>query len=206
MKYFFITLIVLSLGVLACRLPFNFGLIAENDNVNVEVDQNISTSSESENEPASDEGTATSEDEVPGSWISNPAPVGVEVVADQKSFVVLSATRPADEIVRDANRLNYVPEDGEEYLLVEIQITCMKPSDEECSFTPFTMLVFGSAEEKHFNEFVAGLESRLKSVDFAGGETVSGMIPFIVRPDETDLLLVYEPISGGAFFFELPVE
>ena len=140
----------------------------------------------------------------PGETFENPAPVGMEVLADNKAFVVLSATRPADELVAEANRFNEEAGPGEEYLFVEIQITCEKPAGEICEFTPFNMLVYGSLEESHTRTFVAGIDHEIDSVDFNGGETVTGVIPFLVGQEETDLLLIYQPFSGGAYFFTVP--
>jgi hypothetical protein len=142
-----------------------------------------------------------------GSARSNPAPVGSEVVADDMAFKVLSIIRPADDIVLDEDNFNIDPEPGQEYLLVELEITCQESSDEQCNLSSFWNLsVLGSAGVSHDMELmVTGVEGLLPSVEFYGGSTVSGYVPFIVGQDETDLLLVYEPMFlGDTFYLALP--
>ena len=193
---------LLALLAMACNLT---GLIDRVDvpgGVDPEEDPAITTEAvEQADEPTV---SAESNTPAPGETLDNPAPVGVEVVADNKAFVVLSATRPADEIVAEANSFNEEAGSGEEYLLVEFQFTCVKESGEQCSFHPFNVLTYGSLEEKHTVAFVAGLENEHESVDFNSGETISGVMPFLVGQEETDLVLVYQPFSGGAYFFEVP--
>jgi hypothetical protein len=140
----------------------------------------------------------------PGYARDNPAAVGTEVIADGKSFVVLGATRPADEVVAEANSLNEEAPIGEEYLLVEFQMTCVDPVEGQCSFNPFNVIVIDSLDESHTRTFVAGIEDEHDSDDFDEGVTVSGQLAFMVGQDDTELVMVYTPFSGGAYFLEIP--
>ncbi|HAE86243.1 MAG TPA: hypothetical protein DCG78_07060 [Anaerolineaceae bacterium] len=140
-----------------------------------------------------------------GTARSNPAPVGSEVIADNMAFKILGATRPADEIIMAGNPFNTAPEEGEEYVLVELQATCQKSSDEQCRLNPFNISLIGSSGVMHDSEImVAGVDGLLKSTEFYGGVTVSGTLPFIIGQEETDLILVYDPIFGDAFYLEIP--
>lgn len=203
-RKYFIFFVVLALTTTACS-PST--LIDQNE-PSGQIEGQMEEGSTANSDVGREESSSQSEPEtdVPevGYLFENPAPMGVEVVADNKAFTVTGATRPADDIVAEANQYNALPEPGEEYLLVEFEMTCTQSPDEECSFTPFNMLVYGSLEERHTRVFVAGIDNEHGSVDFNGGETISGVMPFLVGQDETDLLLIYQPFSGGAFFFTVP--
>jgi hypothetical protein len=136
-----------------------------------------------------------------GASRSNPAPLGSEIVADEMSFSVTSVTRPATDIIMAGNMFNTEPENGQEYVMVQIQIACSKTSDQQCSISPFNFSVLGSSGIAHEAEiFVSGVDGLLESGDFYGGASLSGSMPFIVGSDETGLLLVYEPFFGDPFY------
>lgn len=203
-KRIFVLFAVLSLVTTACSLSSLIGQNGSDEEMDVAIEEASSANAndgEGEPSPPSESVTTTPEE---GLWIDNPAPESYEVVADNKTFTVTGATRPADELVAEANQFNEPAEDGEEYLLVELQISCTKSQGEQCEFTPFNMLVWGSLEDSHTRTFVAGLDNEINSVEWGGGETVSGVLPFLVGEGETDLVLIYQPFSGGAYFFTVP--
>jgi uncharacterized protein YcfL len=139
-----------------------------------------------------------------GSSRSNPAPFGSEVTADDMKFVVLSSTRPATDIVMEGNMFNTEPEEGQEYIFVDLQVTCMKSSDQECSVSTFNIKLVGSAGvERDAEWFVSGVDGLFEDNQFYGGASISGQIPFIINVDETDLLLVYEPLFGDTFYLAI---
>jgi len=203
-KRFLVLFAILALVTTACSLSSLIGQNGSAGEMDAPMEEASSADSDTGEEESSSDAATSSPEE--GLSIDNPAPVGFEVVADNKAFTVTGATRPADELVAEANQFNELPEAGEEYLLVEFQMTCTKSADEQCSFSPFNMLVWGSLEERHNRVFVAGIENEHGSVDFNGGETISGVMPFLVGQDETDLKLIYQPFSGGAYFFTVPTE
>ena len=61
-----------------------------------------------------------------GTTRSNPAPVGSEVIVDDLALKIISITRPADDIIKAGNMFNTEPESDQEYVLIELQITCKK--------------------------------------------------------------------------------
>ncbi len=135
---------------------------------------------------------------------SNPAPAGSEVVIDDMVFVILSSTRPATDLVMAGDQFNNEPEEGQEYVFVELQVTCRLPGDEQCDFSMRGFSFLGSYEITRFLEiFVEGVDGLLKVGDISGGQTLSGIIPFIVPTDETDLMLVNETFFGDTFYLAI---
>ena len=205
-RKFLVLFAVLTLVTMACSLS---SLVGQNEPAG-EIDEQRAEDSTADSDTGGEESSSQSESATStpeqGLSFDNPAPVGDEVLANDIAVTVTGATRPANDIVAEANQFNEPPEAGEEYLLVEFQMTCTKSGDEQCSFNPFSMLVYGSLEDSHTREFVAGLENEHGSVDLNGGETVSGVMPFSVGQDETDLVLIYQPMAGGTFFFTVPAQ
>ncbi len=140
-----------------------------------------------------------------GTARSNPAPVGSEVVADDMAFMVMEVVRPANEAVKAGNSFNSDPKPEMEYMLVKLQVTCKKTSDEKCSIFPdMNNKLIGDKGIEYDPEFVTGVEGELEATDFYGGATVSGYIPFMVGIGEGGLSLVYDPLFGDKFFLQLP--
>jgi predicted small lipoprotein YifL len=192
-KFLFVfTLLVLMFSVVACGSSGD--VVVNPPDEGEPIDVEVPTQEEATEAPKL--GTAR----------SNPAPVGSEVIVDDMAFKILGATRPADEIIMAGNQFNSAPEEGEEYVLVELQATCQKSSDDKCSLNPmFNISLIGSSGVMHDLEIVvSGVDGLLESTEFYGGATVSGTLPFIIGQDETDLILVYEPFLGDAFYLEIP--
>lgn len=141
-----------------------------------------------------------------GTRRDNPAPVGSVILADDMEFTVLSVIRPADTIVKAGNPYNSDPETGNEYMFVEVTVTCALDSVEKCNYNSFNFSLLGSSGVSIESEiFISGVENLLESAEFYGEATISGYIPFIVPIDETDILLVYEPfLFGDTFYLALP--
>lgn len=141
-----------------------------------------------------------------GTSRSNPAPAGSEIIADDMAFVVQELIRPADTIIRTGNMFNTEPEENQEYVMVMVEVNCMKGSDDKCNISPFNFTLLGSKGVDRDAEWsVAGVSNILESKDFYGGSSVSGYLPFIIDKDEIDLLLVYEPLLfGDNFYLALP--
>ena len=134
-----------------------------------------------------------------GTSRSNPAPVGSEVTTDDMAFKILSVIRPADDIIEAGNMFNTEAESDQEYVLLELQITCKKSVDDQCIISSFwNMSLVGSSGIGYDPElFVTGVDGLLESIEFYGDATVSGYIPFIIKQSDTDLILVYEPMLFG---------
>jgi hypothetical protein len=208
-KYFLVVLVFLAIAALACgstdgvqvNTPDNTsGEIAADIPAEAPIQEDVQT----EPEPTQPKPTAT---KPIGTARSNPAPVGSEIVADNMAFMILSAVRPADDIIKRGNPFNTEPESGEEYILIELQAVCQKSSDEKCSLSPFfNFSLIGSLGIEYDPEIMtAGVDGLLDSIDFFGETTVSGYLPFIIGQDETELILVYEPfLFGDTFYLAVP--
>jgi len=134
----------------------------------------------------------------PGSARSNPAPVGAEVTIDDMTMKIIEVTRPADDIVAAGNMFNATPEPGNEYIMVTISGVCNKSSDVTCQLNSyFDFKLTGSSGSVRDPEMmVAGVAGLLETAEFFGGVTVTGGMIFEVAQDETDLILIYEPLLG----------
>ncbi|MEN6480963.1 MAG: DUF4352 domain-containing protein, partial [Anaerolineaceae bacterium] len=141
-----------------------------------------------------------------GTVRSNPAPVGSEVIVDDMAFLILNTIRPANDIVKAGTEFNTTPEEGQEYVFIEIQVTCKKTSDEKCSFNPsFSTKLLGSKGIEYDPDiFVVGVDKILESSEFYGDAVISGYIPFIISKDEANLILVYDPFLGDKFYLQIP--
>ncbi len=140
-----------------------------------------------------------------GTSRDNPAPVGAQVLSDNMSFIITGSTRPADYIVSSGNMFNTEPEDGQEYLFINLQITCMKSSNEECSLSLFNFKAVGALGIVYDTEWlITGVDGLLEDTGFYGGTTISGNLPFIIRSDDTNILIKYEPFLGDIFFMNTP--
>ncbi|MHB8088223.1 MAG: hypothetical protein ACYDH2_08215, partial [Anaerolineaceae bacterium] len=67
----------------------------------------------------------------------NPAAFGAEILTDHMIISILEVVRPADQLVRDGDMFNALPEEGEEYLFLKVHISCDRNPDQKCSFTIF---------------------------------------------------------------------
>lgn len=211
-KRFLIMVVVLLISALACGSSSDGVEVIEPDNSAAGVIDEPVAADEVEADIAEEvtkEEVVTEEVEVeptkkPGTARSNPAPVGSEVVADDMSFVILGATRPADDLIKAGNMFNTEPEEDEEYILVELRIGCQKSSDDKCSISKFDFNMIGDAGVEYEAEFVSGVSGLLSSEDFYGGSEVSGTLPYIVKISDENLIFVYEPFWGKPFYLQVP--
>jgi hypothetical protein len=195
---------ILALAMIACGTQSD---VIVNPPDSAEKEEEIVKSQEEvETQPEESTAATATATKAVGTARSNPAPVGSEVIADDMSFVVLSTIRPATEIIEMAYVYNEDPESDEEYILVEMQITCLKSSDATCTFNPLiNAKVIGSlGVEYDMKWVVVGVEDLLDYTEFYGGATLTGSLPFIISQEETDLILVYEPLFGSRFYLEIP--
>jgi hypothetical protein len=137
-----------------------------------------------------------------GSSRSNPAPVGAEVTINDMTMKIIEVTRPADDIVAAGNMFNATPEPGNEYIMVTISVVCNKSSDVTCQLNSYLdFKLTGSSGSVRDPEIIVGvaglLGDPLEDTEFFGGATVTGGTSiFEVAQDETDLILIYEPLFG----------
>ena len=63
----------------------------------------------------------------------------------------------------------------------------------DCHFALKYFSLLGSYGDKRFREiYINGVDGLIESADFKGGESISGMLPFIIPADESDLMVVID--------------
>lgn len=141
---------------------------------------------------------------VMGSVRSNPIPRGFGVTADNMDFYVTKTIRPADHIVTAGNMFNTKPEQGYEYIFVELWIKCNKTTDKTCYMSPFDFEMIGNEGIVYDSEWMlAGVEGMLERKEFYGEATISGYIAYIVKSSDTTLILSYDPFLGQKFYMSI---
>jgi len=139
-----------------------------------------------------------------GSSVTNPIPAGSSGTANEMVFTVVSAIRPADNIVAAGNQFNPVPEPGEEFLMVEIEVQCTRQEQETCAATWFEFHVIGSRNVEYPVEmFVLGVPGIFNSENLTGGNSLSGDLYFLISQNEETLVLSYSPFYGPGLFLSL---
>jgi len=186
-KELIIALIVLVIVTLACGSSSDIEVESPSESEGDEI-------SEPEEEVTKEVGTAR----------SNPAPLGSLITADDMSFEILGSTRPADDIIMSGNMFNTEPEEGEEYILIEMKIECLLDQDDTCNISQFSFKLIGDEGVTYDAEWlVSGVDGLLESEEFYGGGVVNGSLPFIIEETDSDLVFVYEPFLGDKFYMKV---
>jgi hypothetical protein len=140
-----------------------------------------------------------------GASPSNPVPVGSDVNADNMIFVIKGIVRPADGIVSSGDMFNAQPGQWQQYIFVTLGVTCEMSTDKLCHLSPFKFKLIGSdGILKYPERLISGVDGIFEDTDFYRGETISGIVPFIISIGDSHLLLIYESLSGDNFYLALP--
>lgn len=136
---------------------------------------------------------------------SNPAPVGSEVITDDMAIVVDKLVRPATAIVMEGNMFNTEPEPTQEYIFVNVKLTCKKGGDDTCNHSTLmnVKLVGSKGIERNPEYFISGVDGVIPDADFYGGSSITGYIPFIIDKDENNLILIYETLFGDPVYLSI---
>ncbi len=128
------------------------------------------------------------------------------IEANRMAFVVRGIERPADELVAQANDFNPPPEPDEEYVLVDISITCLRDPSEVCLLSPLiNFKLIGSRVAYAPQILLLDVPHLLEGGEIQGGATTSGKLAFAIDEEETDLTLFYQTIMGtDQVFLALP--
>ena len=197
---------VLALAALACGTSDD--VVVREPSVSDEVSSQVT---ENSNEIVESTPKPTATKKV-GTARSNPAPAGSEIIVGDVSLQILDAIRPANDIVMAADSYNKMPEDGYEYIILEIKMTCELGSDYECSVYPFVYFtIIGNSGVVTDPDYrVDEIDGSFERMDtkFYGGTTIIGKLTFIISVDETDMLLVYDKTysSQDPVYLEIPVD
>lgn len=139
-----------------------------------------------------------------GQTRDNPAPLGVAVdIGGDRVLTVVHVTRPANEIVASANQFNPQPETGQEYIQVELQVTCNKPTNDTCSFLTYEIKAVGADGNVKDPALIAGVEGELESGEFFGGAVKSGKVFYLIAEGDSNVVLFYEPFFGDPIYLAI---
>lgn len=154
------------------------------------------------------EPTATAISEQVGTGRSNPVPLGQTATTDDWEIQVLEVVRGNDAMQRliDANQFNDAPPPGMEYVLVNVRVKYLGNETEAQGVDFSWFRATGDARVKHSWASVVEPEPELDAELFPGGEA-TGWTTVLARQDETNLVLIFEPllsvVEGDELFLAL---
>jgi hypothetical protein len=141
------------------------------------------------------------------SILPEAAPVGTSVgIGNNMTLTVLDVTRPADDLVANGSVLNTTPPEGEEFVRVDVEVTCSNDAGSTCSFYPTVMkAVLSDGTTRDLQTFLEGVEDWDTTVEIEGGTTEQGFLLFLVPRSESDLVVSYQDIyADEPLYFQLP--
>jgi hypothetical protein len=107
------------------------------------------------------------------------------------SLRVSGLIRPADSIIRNANRFNDRPDTAQAYVILNVDVRCDQNNTGRCEASTYDFELVGDSGTIYSNPSVV-YDDELEAELFGGGEA-SGGLPFLIRSDETNLRLLYRP-------------
>lgn len=140
------------------------------------------------------------------SAIPDAAAAGTAVdIGNGLTLTVLDVTRPVDDIVANGSSFNTTAPEGEEFMQVDIEVTCASDSG-PCTFYPTVMkAVLSDGSTRDLQTFIEGMDDWDTAVELEGGATEQGFLLFIVPKSETNPVLSYQDIyADEALYFQLP--
>jgi hypothetical protein len=188
-KVFGLTLIALLLSILACS---NAAPV-------------VRTLSETDQQTTREADESGSSQKPLGSVRSNPAPLGSDVQLGDLTIHILGVNdTSANQIVKDGNVFNEIPESGQQFVLVDLSIRCDKPEDQKCSITLLEFSVIDSGGIDHAPKIIlAGVDGLMDGGEFYGGAVKTGSLAFIVPEMDQGLILKYDEIFGGEAYLSV---
>lgn len=139
--------------------------------------------------------------------VPDAAPAGSAVdIGNDTSLTLLDVTRPADDLVAGGSSFNTTAPEGEEFMQVDVQVTCAGDPGTTCTFYPTVMkAVLSDGSRRDLQTFLEGLDDWDTAVEVEGGATEQGFLLFIVPRSETDLVLSYNDIDADQpVYLQLP--
>jgi hypothetical protein len=150
--------------------------------------------------PASDQATP----ENPGQGtLTDPYRFGVAVdTGEGFTLKVTRYIRPADQIIANENMFNDRPEQGEVYIIIGLELTCIAQSNQRCESNYLYYELTGDQGIIYEHSFVV-YEDEF-DVSVFGGAGGTGDLVFLVRADDTNLRLMFQPglFDDEVIFFE----
>lgn len=130
-----------------------------------------------------------------GSSRSQPFPINSEIILPRRSVQILE-TLQGDEAwsqILQANTFNNPPPDGMEYLMLKIKVKNIAEGDTEIKISYADFSLTGSRLQEYSPVSAVMPDPNFSDGLFPGGETI-GWVPFLVSPDETNLIVIVDPL------------
>lgn len=136
--------------------------------------------------------------ETAGDRRSNPVPLGQEKVIDYGSYGKYSLKVTQVMTGDEADELmGYAPDDGNKFIVVEVEVVCGTDVDTECSFTSSSVFTLvGSQGTVRRAGFASNADT---SVTLFGGGQATFYIPFEVPEEDSDFVL-FDDLTPQVFF------
>ena len=124
-----------------------------------------------------------------------PVSVGEAATTDDWIVSVLDSVRgdAAWSMVKSVNQFNDLPEAGMEYVAIRVRVRYIKSEDETSRIDSGWFKLIGDSNVMHASPSVVDPEPALDATLFPGGE-IEGWIVMQAKVDESDLLLVFDPL------------
>ena len=135
------------------------------------------------------------------------APAGTAVdIGNEMTLTILDVTRPADDLVANGSVLNATAPAGEEFMRVDLEVTCNSDPETPCTFYPTVMkAVLGDGSTRDLQTFIEGVEDWDTSIEIEGGATRNGFLLFIVPKSEGSIVVSYTDIyADQPVYLQLP--
>ena len=128
-------------------------------------------------------------------WPSGQAapavPLGTSQQVGNLTLVAKNVIRPANHIADDATFYTE-PESEQEYVAVEISATCNLPAEEACFLSSADFGASGAQRATYMAQLVtSGIGRALEGGELKGGKSRSGYLFFLVRRDDSALVMQY---------------
>ena len=131
----------------------------------------------------------------------DPVPFGSTASVGIVDFTIVDLIQLATAKVMAASSANPKPEEGMEYVLVDVNAVCVGPVHLECWIKVHNMKLIGSAGiERRAHQNLQGIFRFFESWHLKGGSTAYGYAAFIVDQNEEDLVFYYESDSEGTVY------
>lgn len=98
--------------------------------------------------------------------------------------------RPANTIILSENMFNDRPEADEVYIILNLAVSCGKSTD-RCEVNQFNFQLVG--DRGIIYDVPSVVYDDMLDVNVLGGTDSQGNLPFIIKSDDTNLRLIYEP-------------
>jgi hypothetical protein len=139
--------------------------------------------------------------------VAGAAPAGSAVdIGNDMSLTILDVTRPADDVVANGSILNITASAREEFMQVDVQVTCNSEPGTQCTFYPTVMkAVLGDGSRRDLQTFIEGVDDWDTTIKIEGGATEQGFLLFIVPKSEPGLVVSYSDIyADQPVYLQLP--